>query len=56
MAQFTLIWMAPTLDVGCETFDGDTKEDAVRQWEAATYDCTLIGIIAGTPEILVWYP
>ena len=56
MAKFTLIWMSPDLDVGCEVYEGDTQEAAVRQWEADTEDCDLIGIIAGDPEILAWYP
>lgn len=56
MAKFILIWQSPDLDIGCEVYEGDTKEAAVRQWEAATENCDLIGIIAGDPEVLAWYP
>jgi hypothetical protein len=56
MAKFTLIWMSPALDVGCEVYEGDTQEDAVRQWQDDTVNCDLIGIIAGDPEVLAWYP
>jgi hypothetical protein len=56
MAKFTLIWMSPDLDIGCEVYEGDTQEAAVRQWEADTEDCDLIGIIAGGPEVMARYP
>ncbi len=56
MAKFTLIWQAWSLDIGCEVYEGDTQEDAVRQWEVDTVNCDLIGIIEGDPKILAWYP
>jgi hypothetical protein len=56
MAKFTLIWMSPDLNVGCEVYEGDTQEDAVRQWQDDTVNCDLIGIIEGDPEVLAWYP
>jgi hypothetical protein len=56
MTKFTLIWQAWNLDMGIGVYEGDTQEDAVRQWRDDTVNCDLIGIIAGDPEVLAWYP
>lgn len=56
MAKFALIWQSPDLDVGIEVYEGVTKEEATLKWLDETEDCTLIGIIAGDPEVLEWYP
>lgn len=52
--KFTLIWMSPGFDVGIDTYEAATMDDAITQWEADTNDCTLIGVLAGHPEILMW--
>ena len=54
MKNYTLIWMDDTLNVGIETYTAASKEDAVDKWDEDTTDCTLVGVLAGEPEILYW--
>lgn len=54
--EYTLIWQSPSLDVGIETYTANSLAEAITQWLDETEDCTLIGVLKGTVEVLEWYP
>ena len=56
MPKFTLIWMAPDLDIGCEVYEGEDMDAAIETWNHDTEGCELIGVLEGEPKILLWYP